>query len=70
MNANVSCPEANCQGEPEDAAEPQVYRCKRCGLQLRQVVVANLDAFKRKAERETRTSRIAKAALARIESDS
>lgn len=70
MNSNVSCPEANCHGEFEDAAEPQVYQCKRCGLRLRQVVVANLDAFKRGAKRVTRTSKIAKATFEGCEIES
>jgi len=62
MQSNVDCPQ--CGGRLNPVGQgPDEYECVDCGRVLRQVVVANIDAFKREAQRDTPTSEIAQAAL-------
>ena len=60
-DANMKCPR-DCGGRLEET-DLQEYECSRCGRRIRQVVVENLDAFKRVAERGGPASEIAAAAL-------
>ena len=57
-----TCPR-DCGGRFEQTADPQTYRCEKCGNELRQVVVADLERFERVAESDGPAAPIARAAL-------
>lgn len=58
--ANTKCP---CGGRLDTTETQDEYRCRSCDRILRQVVVEELDRFKRVAESDGPASEIAQAAL-------
>jgi tRNA(Ile2) C34 agmatinyltransferase TiaS len=59
--ANMKCPK--CGGRLGDTRDPEAYECESCGNHLRQVVVEDLDRFKRVAESDGPAAEIARVAL-------
>lgn len=64
---NVLCPQ--CDSPLKDTKNPQEWECTRCGQRHRQVVLDNLDRFKRVAERGGPLAPIARAALEGVEAN-
>lgn len=60
--ANVKCPR-DCSGRLRETNDPQTHRCSRCGNELRQVVVDELNRFERVAASGGPAAPIARAAL-------
>ncbi|WP_058993605.1 hypothetical protein [Haloarcula sp. CBA1127] len=58
---NVDCPQ--CGGQLQATNDPESFRCRSCDRELRQVVLENLDSFRRVAESDGPAAEIAAAAL-------